>query len=180
MWIVEVSVIGLSCWAGPLICGVVAYDEFDPTISVKHIEQMSVREIDKSNTFQADIIIRSRGVSSIQLPPEAKVKHVCSKGYLSFSCPWTIKSCKTDPRIAYEYAKSKHDDIMKEYDERFPGWGFSRHKGEGTPEHRRLILSKRAGTNVHRRSFMPLARFYSTERKTDSGYIPTHKSFTRK
>jgi ribonuclease HII len=49
-------------------------------------------------------------------------------------------------------AKVTRDRIMEEYDLRYPGYGFVRHKGYATPEHREAIF--RLGyCEIHRRSF---------------------------
>jgi len=49
-------------------------------------------------------------------------------------------------------AKVTRDRIMVEYDNRFPGYGFARHKGYCTAEHREAIF--RLGyCDIHRRSF---------------------------
>ena len=49
-------------------------------------------------------------------------------------------------------AKVTRDRIMTEYDAKFPGYGFAKHKGYGTKEHREAIF--RLGyCEIHRRSF---------------------------
>jgi ribonuclease HII len=51
-------------------------------------------------------------------------------------------------------AKVTRDRLMKDYDQRFPGYGFAEHKGYGTPEHLEAI--QRLGPcPIHRRSFSP-------------------------
>jgi ribonuclease HII len=52
-------------------------------------------------------------------------------------------------------AKVERDRIMCEYDSRFPGYGFARHKGYATPEHL-AALAVRGACAIHRRSFAPL------------------------
>ena len=52
-------------------------------------------------------------------------------------------------------AKVTRDRIMREYDQEFPGYGFARHKGYGTPQHRDAIA--RLGLcSIHRRSYTRL------------------------
>lgn len=55
-------------------------------------------------------------------------------------------------------AKVFRDEIMVRYENRFPGYGFDRHKGYGTAAHiealRRLGISP-----IHRRSFEPVKSF---------------------
>jgi ribonuclease HII len=49
-------------------------------------------------------------------------------------------------------AKVTRDRMMVEYEHRYPGYGFAKHKGYATPEHREAI--KRLGLcAIHRRSF---------------------------
>ncbi len=54
-------------------------------------------------------------------------------------------------------AKVARDRLMAALDARFPGYGFARHKGYGTPEH--LAALRRLGpTPLHRRRFAPVAQ----------------------
>ena len=49
-------------------------------------------------------------------------------------------------------AKVTRDRLMIEYEQQFPGYGFAKHKGYATPEHREAI--KQLGLcEIHRRSF---------------------------
>lgn len=53
-------------------------------------------------------------------------------------------------------AKVERDRLMREMDELYPGYGFARHKGYGTPEH--LEALERLGPcPEHRTSFGPVA-----------------------
>jgi len=54
-------------------------------------------------------------------------------------------------------AKVTRDKIMLKYHEKFPRYGFARHKGYGTKEHMRLLL-KHGPSPIHRRSFNPVKR----------------------
>jgi ribonuclease HII len=49
-------------------------------------------------------------------------------------------------------AKVTRDRLMEEYDKQFPGYGFGKHKGYATREHREAILSL-GYCEIHRRSF---------------------------
>jgi len=46
---------------------------------------------------------------------------------------------------------------MREWDRRYPGYGFARHKGYGTPEHL-AALARFGPCPIHRRSFAPVKR----------------------
>jgi ribonuclease HII len=52
-------------------------------------------------------------------------------------------------------AKVSRDRIMAEFDKIYPGYGFARHKGYGTPEH--ISSLERLGPSpIHRLSFAPV------------------------
>ncbi|MEE9201726.1 MAG: ribonuclease HII [Dehalococcoidia bacterium] len=53
-------------------------------------------------------------------------------------------------------AKVFRDDIMRRMSRTYPGYGFARHKGYGTPRHLRC-LRERGCCPIHRRSFAPVA-----------------------
>ncbi len=54
-------------------------------------------------------------------------------------------------------AKVARDRLMVKLEARFPGYGFARHKGYGTPEH--LAALKKLGPSpLHRRRFAPVAQ----------------------
>lgn len=53
-------------------------------------------------------------------------------------------------------AKSARDAWMAELDGEYPGYGFARHKGYGTPEHLRALTGL-GPCPQHRRSFAPVA-----------------------
>ena len=52
-------------------------------------------------------------------------------------------------------AKVARDELMVQADERYPGYGFARHKGYATRAHLRC-LSELGPSPIHRRSFSPL------------------------
>ena len=59
-------------------------------------------------------------------------------------------------------AKVHRDRLLRELDERFPGYGLARNKGYSTREHKEALL--RLGiTEMHRRSFQPVADLFEAE-----------------
>jgi ribonuclease HII len=59
-------------------------------------------------------------------------------------------------------AKVHRDRLLCDLDERFPGYGLARNKGYSTPEHKAALL--RLGiTEMHRRSFAPVAELFEVE-----------------
>lgn len=57
-------------------------------------------------------------------------------------------------------AKVTRDRIMVGHDARYPQYGFARHKGYGTAFHRQA-LERHGPSPLHRRSFAPIAAFFS-------------------
>jgi ribonuclease HII len=53
-------------------------------------------------------------------------------------------------------AKAHRDGLMRELDRGCPGYGFARHKGYGTPAHRKA-LAELGASPVHRLSYAPVA-----------------------
>ncbi len=52
-------------------------------------------------------------------------------------------------------AKVERDRLMITLEEEFPGYGFARHKGYGTPQHREA-LARLGPSSIHRMSWKPL------------------------
>jgi len=52
-------------------------------------------------------------------------------------------------------AKVHRDRLMVGMDAQWPGYGFARHKGYGTPQHR-AALDRLGPTSIHRRTWAPL------------------------
>jgi ribonuclease HII len=59
-------------------------------------------------------------------------------------------------------AKVTRDRWMISYEDTFPGYGFARHKGYGTSEHR-SALHRLGPCPIHRRSFSPVASLVQLE-----------------
>jgi ribonuclease HII len=57
-------------------------------------------------------------------------------------------------------AKVTRDRIMVGHDTDYPQYGFARHKGYGTPFHQEALM-RHGPTPLHRRSFAPVAAFFS-------------------
>lgn len=58
-------------------------------------------------------------------------------------------------------AKVTRDRMMEQYDRIFPGYGFAKHKGYGTPEHMQALKELKACL-IHRRSFHPVPQHLPT------------------
>lgn len=56
-------------------------------------------------------------------------------------------------------AKTARDAYLRDLDSRYPGYGFARHKGYGTPQHKQA-LERLGPCPEHRRSFAPLRSIF--------------------
>jgi len=115
---------------------------------------VEVEEIDQINIYQAGMKAMRLAVAQLPVSPE----HVLIDGrsLKDLFCPQTafIKGDRDVYSIAAAsiVAKVYRDNLMIELDQRYPEYGFARHRGYGTPAHREAI--RRVGPSpVHRRSF---------------------------
>jgi ribonuclease HII len=118
------------------------------------IGMAEVGEIDALNIYQAALLAMRRAVQALPdapdhllidartIPGVAIPQNAFSKGDgINFSIA-----------AASIIAKTHRDRLMEELEQKYPGYGFTRHKGYGTPEHQEAI--RRLGPSpVHRLSF---------------------------
>lgn len=115
-------------------------------------------EIDRVNILRATHLAMARALARLSLSPcGALVDGLPVKG-LPYPHRAIVKgdACCTSIAAASILAKVTRDRHMLELEERFPGYGFARHKGYPTPEH--LAALRELGPSpCHRRSFRPVA-----------------------
>jgi ribonuclease HII len=61
-------------------------------------------------------------------------------------------------------AKTSRDQFMREMDQLYPDYGFARHKGYGTLQHRQS-LNRMGISAIHRRSFAPIRLMQESEKQ---------------
>jgi len=117
----------------------------------------SVGEIDALNIRVATALAMERAVRALPMEPD----HVVVDGLPVPSLPWPHEAVvRGDGSIhaigcASILAKVCRDDLMRRLAQRYPGFGWERNAGYGTPEHLRA-LSELGPTPHHRRSFAPV------------------------
>jgi len=115
-------------------------------------------EIDRINIHQATLLAMRRALVALRRLPD----HLLVDGCHVPKGPWTgtaiVGGDGLEPAIsaASILAKVWRDDWMLALHERYPMYGFDRHKGYPTPAHRRA-LECHGPCPEHRRSFAPLA-----------------------
>ena len=177
-----VDEVGRGPWAGPVVAAAVILDrgwDADGVDDSKrltavartrlrreieaHAEvgtgQASVYEIDRMNILNAALLAMRRAVAALARAPECAL--VDGNRLPDLPCPATAVT-RGDGRslsiaAASIVAKVERDRLMAGLAVDFPGYGWERNAGYGTPEHATAL--ERLGVSPHhRRSFAPVAR----------------------
>lgn len=119
-------------------------------------------EIDRLNIFQATMLAMRRALMGLSLRPAAVEVDGRHLPRLDLGYPVEGRAIVGGDRkvaaisAASILAKVTRDRMMQVFDEAWPDYGFARHKGYGTREHR-ACLEALGPCPQHRRSFRPLA-----------------------
>jgi ribonuclease HII len=115
--------------------------------------------IDQINILQATLQAMATAVLQIRPPPDFVLVDGHKKPPLQMPCQAVVKGDTSEQQImaAAIIAKVTRDRKMKEYDQQFPEYGFSSHKGYPTPEHL-AALKKWGPCSIHRQSYAPVKR----------------------
>lgn len=177
---------GRGAWAGPIVVGAVILPPLDlspsgrypfrdsklltPKMRVRMAEEVKrvalayalevveVAEVDRLGVLKATLLAAQRALDLLDPPPEALVTDYLQ---VATSLPLLAppKADQKSPSVAAAsiLAKVHRDRLMEELDRLYPGYGFARHKGYGTPEHQRALQAL-GPSPVHRRRFSPVAQ----------------------
>ncbi len=116
-----------------------------------------VKRIDRDNILQASLWAMARAVEDLGEYPAAALIDGTFAPILSCPSQTLIKGDGRSLSIAAAsiVAKVTRDRIMCDLAKEFPGYGWERNKGYGTPEHQKG-LARLGVTPHHRRSFRPI------------------------
>lgn len=124
------------------------------------IAEASAAEIDEHNILQASLLAMRRAVEALSIQPE----HVLVDGNkipqgLAMSCDAVVGGDALHPEIsaASILAKVTRDRQMVEMDQKYPQFGFAKHKGYPTKVHFEAI-ALHGVIDEHRRSFGPVKK----------------------
>jgi ribonuclease HII len=112
-------------------------------------------EIDRINIHQATRQAMLRALTSLANPPDYLLVDALTVPETNLPQEALIKGDARSVAIAAAsvIAKVTRDRMMQEYDRRYPGYGFAKHKGYPTSEHYDNL--RRLGPSpIHRRSFL--------------------------
>jgi ribonuclease HII len=171
---------GRGPWAGPVVAAAVVLDPnripagiadsktldaserallFDRIAAVADvgIGIAGVDRIDRDNILNATLWAMSEAISRLGRKPLLALVD----GNKAPRAPCKVRTIVKGDAICLSIAaasivaKVTRDRVMIELAERYPGYGFERHKGYGTPEHQTAI-NRHGITDLHRRSFKPV------------------------
>jgi ribonuclease HII len=126
------------------------------------IGSVQPHEIDRINILQATFEAMRRAVSTLSVQPEYLIvdgrdfpKFFNKQSMQAIEGRAIIKGDQKSQSIAGAsiLAKVHRDRLMIDYDNAYPQYGFARHKGYATQEHRNNIL-KYGPCALHRKSFL--------------------------
>jgi ribonuclease HII len=179
--IAGVDEVGRGPLAGPVVAAAVILDETKPiegladskVLSATRREELvhlireralcwalgraEVEEIDRLNILRASLLAMKRAVEALSLPPELVLVDGNQAPELDCPVQTIIRGDATVPAIsaASILAKVARDAEMCVLDRRFPGYGFSKHKGYPTAAHLHA-LEVQGVSAIHRRTFGPV------------------------
>lgn len=115
----------------------------------------TAQEIDEINILQATFLAMKRAVESLELQPGWALVDGNRMPPLSIPGETVVKGDAQCASIAAAsiLAKVSRDRLLREWDERYPQYGFGKHKGYGTKAHYEAI-KKYGLLSIHRRSFL--------------------------
>ncbi|MCO7226490.1 ribonuclease HII [Pleionea sp. CnH1-48] len=135
------------------------FDEIKQKALSWAIGRAEVEEIDEINILQASFVAMQRAVAELPI----KAEHVLVDGNKSpdFGVPSEaiVKGDLTEPAIsaASIIAKVTRDREMVAFEKIYPGYGFAKHKGYPTKQHREALLELGL-TPIHRKSYAPVQK----------------------
>ncbi len=121
------------------------------------IGRVSEKVIDKINILEATKLAMIKAIKKLKRKP----KFLIIDGNFKLNLPIPQKSIiKADEKVfscaaASIIAKVYRDRIMRRYHKKYPQYGFDRHKGYPTWQHRKM-LKKHGPCKIHRKTFRPV------------------------
>lgn len=122
---------------------------------------VSEQEIDAMNIWNASLFAMRKAVLALSVTPDVLLvdgPHAIKDFPFIEQVPVVDGDKKVmSIAVASIVAKVTRDRMMEAYDVRFPGYGFSKHKGYPTAEHL-SCLRAHGPSPIHRRSYEPVAK----------------------
>lgn len=119
---------------------------------------VSERIIDKINILRATQLSMRKAISNLDVKPDCLLIDGMLVPGVKIPQKKIIDGDNLSLSVASAsiVAKVTRDNIMCQYHEKYPQYGFDRHKGYGTKEHMKKI-KEYGPCKIHRRSFYPIS-----------------------
>lgn len=126
----------------------------------------SVEEIDTINILQASLLAMKRAIESLPTAPTLALIDGNRCPGVSIPARAIVQGDASVPAIsaASILAKTARDAALRELHQRFPQYGFDRHKGYPTADHLAALLAH-GPCAEHRRTFGPVAGLLDGSRR---------------
>lgn len=123
------------------------------------VSMVSAAEIDKINIYQATIRAMLKAVAALSIIPDYLLVDGLQLPHPKIPCEKIIQGDAKSQSIAAAsiLAKVTRDRLMIELDQEWPQYGFKKHKGYATPEHRKAI-DDHGPCPIHRMTFEPFKK----------------------
>lgn len=181
LYIAGVDEVGMGCLAGPVIAAAVVLpphisipgiddskalsptqretlaQEIRRTAPVIGIGMVTPSDIDRLNIHRAGLQAMQLAIASLTPQPE----YVLIDGRFTLPLGIPQQALIRGDQQSYSIAaasiiaKVYRDQVMVQYHDQYPVYGFARHKGYGTPEHL-AALRTYGPCPIHRRSYRPV------------------------
>lgn len=127
--------------------------------------EASVEEIDRLNILHATMLAMQRAVAGLALTPNEVLVDGNRAPDFGIPARAVIGGDGLEPPIsaASIIAKVARDQLMSDYAEQYPGYGFERNSGYPTKQHRDALIELGV-TPIHRRSFAPVRNALNSEK----------------
>ncbi len=135
------------------------FDEIRARALCFSIAHASVEEIDQINILQATMLAMKRAVEGLRLKPVKVLVDGNRLPALDIRAEAIVQGDALIPAIsaASILAKVHRDRLCDAMHERYPEYGFDKHKGYGTAQHL-AALQQHGPVDCHRMTFAPVAR----------------------
>ncbi|WP_423363516.1 ribonuclease HII [Mycoplasma sp. P36-A1] len=188
-YIIGIDEVGRGCLAGPLVvCGaIMSYenliDEVNDSKKLSEKKREKILPLIKDNVLDYFVLeVNNDIVDEINIYQATKqaMQHVAKKLnrnntlILTDAMPLNmdnnidiIKGDATSYAIACAsiIAKVYRDHIMVELDQVYPEYGFAKHKGYGTKQHKEALIQYGYLDKIHRKSYEPIKSMISKQMK---------------
>lgn len=147
------------------------YDEIVEKALSWSIARAEVEEIDALNILQATMLAMQRAVEGLHIVPRLALIDGNRCPVLPMPSAPVIQGDASVPAIAAAsiLAKVSRDREMAAFEQVYPGYGMSAHKGYGTAVHLEA-LARLGPTPIHRRSFAPVRLAYEAQLNRDEDF----------